>query len=235
MSYVGAFQVPYVHGLTIGELANMAKHKPGVLQIPDAVRKKGKLRVIPMSGWSRRMMWPDTGLKWIPTSPAIPDVAAVMGYPMTGLGAQLGGFSHGYGTRMPFRLVQFPQTSPETISSTLSSRRISGMHFPVISFTHKGNPRRATYTQVTNWNALRPTELSLHMMAIAAQWAKAGNPFAQASGSQQNLFNKHVGDGRILDALIQNGSNLPIQTFLSDWTRSCQQFKKESKRWQLYQ
>ena len=71
MSYVGAFQVPYVHGMTIGELANMAKNKPGVLQIPDRDRKRGRLNIIRMSGWSRRMMWSSTGLEWVPTSPAI--------------------------------------------------------------------------------------------------------------------------------------------------------------------
>jgi uncharacterized protein YbbC (DUF1343 family) len=233
MSYVGAFQVPYVHGLTIGELAWMAKNKPGVLQVPDAVRRRGRLKVIQMSGWNRQMMWPGTGLKWIPTSPAIPDLSAVLGYPMTGLGSQLGGFSHGYGTRLPFRLLQFPKTSPETISSTLGQRGIAGLTFPVIPFEVRGQPRRATYVQVADWNRLRPTELSLHMMAIACQWHKE-NPFAKASGSQQNLFNKHVGDGRVLDLLLEKGASLPINSLIADWESYCRQYKAESRNWHLY-
>jgi uncharacterized protein YbbC (DUF1343 family) len=233
MSYVGAFQVPYVHGLTIGELARMAKGKPGVLKVPDAVRRKGRLTVIPMSGWSRRMMWPDTGLKWVPTSPAIPDLSAVLGYPMTGLGSQLGGFSHGYGTKLPFRLLQYSGTSPETISSTLARRGIAGLAFPVIPFTVKGQARRATYVKVANWQALRPTELSLHMMALACQWNDA-NPFAKASGSQQNLFNKHVGDSRVLDELLTKGAALPIPALLADWEAYCRRFQSESRSWQLY-
>jgi uncharacterized protein YbbC (DUF1343 family) len=40
-SLVGAFRVPYVHGLTIGELARMAKEAPDVLKIPDAARARG--------------------------------------------------------------------------------------------------------------------------------------------------------------------------------------------------
>ncbi|HXA80216.1 MAG TPA: DUF1343 domain-containing protein, partial [Opitutaceae bacterium] len=54
-SYVGEFHVPYVHGLTIGELALMAKEVPGVLDVPDAVRARGKLTIIPMRGWRRAM------------------------------------------------------------------------------------------------------------------------------------------------------------------------------------
>jgi uncharacterized protein YbbC (DUF1343 family) len=233
MSYVGAFQVPYVHGLTIGELANMAVKKSGVLKIPDSTRRRGRLKVIPMAGWRRSMMWTHTGLKWIPTSPAIPDLSAVLGYPMTGLGAQLGRFSHGYGTRLPFRLIQYTGTPPEKISQALSSRNIRGLAFPVIPFEVKGQPRRATYTQVTDWNVLRPTELSLHMMALACEWAPS-NPFANASSSQQGLFNKHVGDQRVLDLLIEKGSALPIPSLLADWERYGRQFKAQSRAFQLY-
>jgi len=84
-SYVGAFRVPYVHGLTIGELARMCKYGPGVMDIDEATRQAGKLTVVPMRGWNRTMRWPETGLKWIPTSPMIPDSAAAAGYPMVGL------------------------------------------------------------------------------------------------------------------------------------------------------
>ena len=70
---VGAFRVPYVHGLTIGELARLAKDEqpPGGLAVSDAVRAHGKLTVIPMRGWTRAMRWPETGLAWVPTSNGI--------------------------------------------------------------------------------------------------------------------------------------------------------------------
>ncbi|MGC9450145.1 MAG: exo-beta-N-acetylmuramidase NamZ family protein [Oceanipulchritudo sp.] len=234
MSYVGAFQVPYVHGLTIGELANMAKRKPGVLQVPDSVRRRGRIEIIPMSGWRRSMMWTTTGLRWIPTSPAIPDVSAALGYPMTGLGAQLGGFQHGYGTRLPFRLLQFPKTAPETISAAFSSRAIPGLAFPVVPFTVMGQPRRATFVKVTDWAALRPTELSLHMMDLARRWNPT-NPFAAAPHSKRDLFTKHVGDSRVLDSLLQSNSPLPIQSLLADWSATNRLFQLEARAWWLYQ
>jgi len=89
MTDVGAFRVPYVHGLTMGELARMGKEAPGVLEIPEAARGRGKLTVVAMRGWTRSMRWPETGLKFIPTSGGIQNWDAVQGYPMTGLGSYL--------------------------------------------------------------------------------------------------------------------------------------------------
>ena len=45
-SYVGAFNVSYVHAMTIGELAQLAKHTAGTMNISDATRRAGKLTVI---------------------------------------------------------------------------------------------------------------------------------------------------------------------------------------------
>src|SRR5262249_9745827 len=64
MSGVGAFRVPYVHGLTMGELARMAASAPRVLDVPEEVRLKGRLTVVPMRGWRRDMRWPETGLSF---------------------------------------------------------------------------------------------------------------------------------------------------------------------------
>ncbi len=232
-SYVGAFSVPYVHGLTIGELARMAQKEPGVLKIDDKTRRRGRLRVFPMKGWRRSMMWPETGLRWVPTSPAIPNLSAVLGYPMTGLGAQLGGFAHGYGTRLPFRLLQYRGKSPEVISAALTRRSIRGMEFPVINFQHRGKARRAVFTKVTDFGAARPTELSLHMMALACEWAP-GNPFASASAAGRNLFNKHVGDPRVLEQLVHKGAGIDIPSLLADWQRYAHRFRSRSAAWRIY-
>ena len=129
MSYVGAFQVPYVHGLTIGELARMAKETPGSLKTSESARKKGRLRIIPMTGWKRSMLWTQTGLRWKPTSPYIPDLSAVLGYPMTGLGAQMGGFRHGIGTDYPFRFLTFKGKTLQELKVALDARRIRGVSF----------------------------------------------------------------------------------------------------------
>jgi uncharacterized protein YbbC (DUF1343 family) len=232
-SYVGAFPVPYVHGLTIGELATMARQEPGVLEVPDAVRERGRLVVIPMQGWRREMLWTDTGLRWIPTSPAIPDLSAVLGYPMTGLGTQLGAFTHGYGTVFPFRFLQYRGRSPEEIAAELNRRRIPGVAFRVVHFTERGQPRRGAYVVVTDWNALRPTELSFHMMQLACQWSGT-NPFAAARKGHQDLYNKHVGSTAWWEALSSRGANVDVSAFVEQWSREARQWQARSRQWWLY-
>jgi uncharacterized protein YbbC (DUF1343 family) len=233
MSYVGAFPMPYVHALTIGEIARMAKMEPGVMPIDNRVRQQGQLEVVPMRGWNRSTMWTDTGMRWVPTSPAIPDLSAAMGYAMTGLGCQLGGFSHGYGTRYPFRLLQYSGRSPEAIAERLKQRRIPGLDFRVLSFQENRQPRRGTYVMVQDWHRLRPTEISFHLMAVACEWSRQ-NPFAAATRAQQDLFTKHVGEGAVLQALIQQGANFDIQPFLQRWERQNHAYAANKVRWHLY-
>ncbi|MDP0501096.1 MAG: DUF1343 domain-containing protein [Verrucomicrobiota bacterium JB022] len=233
-SYVGAFPVPYVHGLTIGELARMAKDQPGVLQVSDEVRQRGRLTIVPMTGWRRSMMWPQTELAWVPTSPAIPDLSAAMGYSMTGLGCQLGGFKHGFGSQYPFRVLQFSGKTPEEIEAALEARRIPGVEFRVVPFDVKGKPHRGVYVLVTDWQTVRPTELSFHLMTIAAGWSR-GNPFRAAPDSQQLLFNKHVGSYAWWEELEQKGAQADVRGFVNRWTQQAKAFQQQSRRWWLYE
>ena len=101
MSYV-AFPMPFVHGMTIGELALWSKKTPGVLKIDEVYRETYHcLRKI---GEKDDLAGPDS-LGFQP--PNIPTLDSVAGYPMTGLGAQLGKFRHGIGTEHPFRFLTF--------------------------------------------------------------------------------------------------------------------------------
>jgi uncharacterized protein YbbC (DUF1343 family) len=55
-------QIPTRHGMTIGEISLYLNAKLGL----DA-----SLTVVPMTGWTRAMNWIDTGLTWVPPSPAL--------------------------------------------------------------------------------------------------------------------------------------------------------------------
>ncbi|MEX0823422.1 MAG: DUF1343 domain-containing protein, partial [Balneolaceae bacterium] len=63
-SFVGAYPIPIAHGLTMGELGLMIAGE-GWMDFEN----KPELRVIKMNGWSRNMIWPDTGLPWVSPSP----------------------------------------------------------------------------------------------------------------------------------------------------------------------
>lgn len=101
-SYVGMMPISYVHGMTIGELAKMIN---GESWLPAGVCD---LDVIEMRGWNREMKWEETGLNWIPTSPHIPSINSVRGYPALGIIGELGIISIGIGTTLPFGYIGSP-------------------------------------------------------------------------------------------------------------------------------
>ncbi|WP_231865731.1 DUF1343 domain-containing protein [Cephaloticoccus primus] len=242
-SYVGAFRVPYVHGLTIGELARMAKEAPGVMRVPgpnginvtEANRERGRLTVIPMRGWRRSMRWPDTGLRWIPTSQYIQDFAAVVGYPMLGLGTEIGKFSHGLpGPLYPFRTISHPDLTAQALQKELTALRLPGLRFSLIDARNaKGQPTKALYVEVTDWDAWRPTELNFHLMRLAAKHDKK-NPFAKLNEAEKRRFLIHTGSAALLDALRRHGARTNIDALFRDWHARALVYQRHSRRYWLY-
>ncbi len=241
-SYVGAFHVPYVHGLTIGELARMAKEAPGVLRLPtttkplpDELRAQGKLTVIPMKGWRRSMRWPDTGLSWIPTSPMIRDYAAVMGYPMSGLGCYLGGFRHGVGEQYPFRGLSHKTVSSEVVERELRACNIPGLRFRKVSVqVPGGKPATGIFIEVADWEEWRPTELSFHLMRLACKLEK-NNPFLSTPQGTVNGFLRHMGSTAFLEALRKEGSHIDVESWIRDWQSRSRVYQQQVRRYWLYE
>lgn len=94
-SFVGQVPVPYVHGMTAGEIARMAVGKHWLAANP-------RFTVIPMAGWNRNMVWANTGLRWIPTSPNIPNPSSPFYYAATGIYGSMAGVDVGIGGSNPF-------------------------------------------------------------------------------------------------------------------------------------
>ncbi len=234
-SYVGMFQVPYVHGMTIGELAKFAKNTRGAMEITSNYQRHGKLTVIPMRGWKRSMLWSDTGLQWKPTSPAVPTFSAALGYPMTGLGCQLGGFQHGYGTTRPFRFLTFPKKSPMQLKAYLDKYKIRGVSFiPAKAKTLDGKKViDGLYVGISDWDALRPTELSLYLMKLSCVF-NGGNIFRYTEKNQALLFNKHTGSREFWRELSTKGAYTDVDWFVRKWESMNRDFRGYSKRFHLY-
>lgn len=234
MSYVGAFQIPFVHGMTIGELALWSKKHEGVLKTSDLVRKKGKLTIVPMLGWKRTMTWPDTGLTWHPTSPNIPTLDSVAGYPMTGLGAQMGRFQHGIGTRHPFRFLTYKGKTPEELKATLETLNLPGLSYRIKTLPNTaGKSVRGVYLVISDWNAWKPTELPFYMMKLSALW-ETPSPFSQAKKAEAGLFNKHVGSSWWWDALLSKGGSVNPSQYLAEWEKDSRRFRELVSPYLLY-
>jgi uncharacterized protein YbbC (DUF1343 family) len=234
MSYVGEFPVPYVHGLTIGELARMAKSQPGVLQVPEDVRGRGRLTVIPMRGWRRDMRWSETGLSWVPTSPLIPDFRAVAGYPMTGLGSELSGFVTS--REFPFRGISHKNIKPEALEKGLESFHIPGLEYRRVSVPNAktGQPGTALFIEISDWDQWRPTELNFYLMKLACS-LQAKNPFAALTPAETSLFVKLTGSPTFLKDIAAHGARVDVDAYIRDWQLRAAVFQEESRRYWLYQ
>ena len=234
MSGVGAFRIPYVHGLTMGELARMAANAPGVLQIPDDVRANGRLTIVPMRGWKRSMRWPDTGLKFTPTSPLVRDFNAVVGYAMVGLGCEFSGFKHGIGTGYPFRGLSFKNVTADKLIQDLNALRIAGLSYRKITAPDPaGKSKEGVYVDVANWDAWNPTELSFALMRLACRYDPP-NPFAKLNEKDARSFNIHVGSTAWWNALKRDGAHVNLDTFLADWRAKNTIYQKQSRKYWLY-
>ena len=234
MSYVGAFPMPFVHAMTIGEIALWSKKESGILKISEKARKAGQLAIVPMRNWNRSMTWPRTGLKWIPTSPNIPSLDAVAGYPMTGLGAQLGKFKHGIGTSQPFRFLTFEGKTSDQLKQALDSLEIGGLSFQIKSLQNSsGKKIEGVYIVLKDWESWRPTELAFYMMKLSAEW-ETPSPFSQAKESEITLFNKHVGSSAWWSHLSQSGSTCEPRKFLTKWEMDTTAFKEKVSKYYLY-
>ncbi len=110
-SFVGRHPLPVRHGMTIGELAQMARELWGI----DC-----DLKVIPMEGWERFMYYEDTGLPWVMPSPNLATVEAAVTFPGTVLfeGTNL---SEGRGTTRSLEIIGHPSIEPYGMLSSLST------------------------------------------------------------------------------------------------------------------
>jgi uncharacterized protein YbbC (DUF1343 family) len=243
-SGVGAYpRMPYVHGLTIGEIALMAKNGSvpiavlpvsSQMALTEAVRAKGKLTVIPMRGWNRAMRWPETGLKWMTTSPNIPSFEAVVGYAMVGLGAQNSGWTWGIGPNHHFRGIGFPKKTPDEIIKAMDEWKIPGVAFVKRTAPDReGKTITGVYVEITDWDKWNPTELSFYMHKQAAKWSRL-NPFAILTTDEARTFKIHVGSTAWFDALKREGARVDVASFVKNWSDRAKNYREQTKKFWLY-
>jgi len=117
-SFTGCFEMPLRHGLTLGELANMA----------NGERKLGvDLHVIPMQGWNRGEWFDATGLPWIDPSPNMRSLNAATLYPGLAMLENSKDYSVGRGTDAPFEQIGADWIRGGELAALLNGRYIPGV------------------------------------------------------------------------------------------------------------
>jgi uncharacterized protein YbbC (DUF1343 family) len=118
-SFIGLYPIAMRHGMTVGELARLFNDHFGI---------GATLRVVPMRGYTRSMIWPDTGLQWVTSSPNIPTWQTTFPYLCTGL-IDSSGVNGGVGTTKPFFYAGGPGVDGNALAERLNALDLDGVHF----------------------------------------------------------------------------------------------------------
>ncbi|SUE34990.1 Uncharacterized protein conserved in bacteria [Rikenella microfusus] len=226
VSFVSAYPVPYVHGMTVGELARMLN---GEKMLRGGVRCD--LTVVPMRGWRREMAWGECGLPWVPTSPHIPTPESAFYYPATGTAGELGTLNIGVGYTLPFRTIAAPWISDADALARrlnalpeLAGFRFRPIHYSPFYGSGKGIEQHGVQIYLTDRaTASRLTLVPFYAMQELAALYPDRRPLAAAE-SRLAMFDKVLGTDRMRKMFVGAGCRVtpqmaalwrPSETFLA--------------------
>ena len=224
-SFVSQFDIPYIYGLTCGELAKYLNQEIGC-----------QLTVIPMQGWERSMKFEDTGLPWIPTSPQIPCTAAALLYPATGIIGEMGFLNIGVGYTLPFQVMAAPWVNAVQLTDALNAKNLPGIAFRPIVFkplfgSHKGQNVQGVQIFITDYDKARLSEIQFHVIDVMHQLYPAYTLFSAETEKRNGMFDKVCGTNYIRQ---QFGKNYQADDILSYWRNNEQAFKEKTAPFYLY-
>ncbi len=218
ISFVGQLPIPYVHGMTVGELARMANGR-------GWVQPRCNLTVISMRGWQRPMTWPDTGLRWVPTSPNIPYATSPFYYVATGIVGELAGMDIGVGTSEPFELAAAKWLDGARFTSALRSTHIAGVEYSEYS----KNGFRGARIRIDPRAAGNLSALGIYILALANSVARPD--LFERSPSKLEMFYKVYGSSSIRG---QIEGQVPVPRIVNSWLPENQRFDAERTPYLLY-
>ena len=190
MSFVSQFRIPYIYGLTCGELAKMLN---GERMLANGVQCK--LTVIKMKGWKRKMTFADTGLPWIASSPHIPQALTAWYYPTTGIVGELGYLSIGVGYTLPFQLFAASWIDAEELANAMNAQQMPGVTFRPIHLrpfysTGKGEQLQGIQIHITNYKTVQLTPIQFVLMQEIARLYPEHSVMEHANQQRFSMFDK---------------------------------------------
>jgi len=230
-SFVGQYEIPYVYGLTIGELAFYLNETSWMAQHPL------RLHVVKMRGWRRSMLWEDTGLRWIPTSPNIPEPRSAFDYVATGWLGELGTVNNGIFTDYPFQVVGLPNLDCQAFLRAIYKRHpLHGIQLSKINYMiTKGRFTGQTYTGVrlryTDLHRARLTEFS-PVVLLALRDITGKDFVTSAAAHKLEMFDKVTGSSTLRNVLVKSPQKLN-QLFLQ-WEKYAEEFQVKRQQFLLY-
>lgn len=232
VSFVSQFPIPYLYGLTPGELALYLNDK-GLIG-----EKKVKLTVVPMDGWHRNMTFAQTEMPWVLPSPHIPNPEAAVLYPVSGILGELGYVNIGVGYTMPFKLFCAPWTNAEELARRLNAFELPGVMFRPIHIkpfysVYKGENIQGVEVYITDVEAAPLSLIQFYVMQEMADMnpEKATFKEGNADPGRFNMFDKVSGSKEIRRRFAKRHK---VADIIDYWNKDAEAFKKASAPYYLY-
>jgi uncharacterized protein YbbC (DUF1343 family) len=220
-SFIGLYPIPERHGMTVGELAELYN---------DHFKIGCELKVVMMEGWSREMLWADTGLTWVATSPNMPFARTTLVYLATGL-VDEAGVNNGIGTARPFEYAGGYGYDPAAFRDALAARKIPGVEFEPTDWVPAkgfwaGKTLRGVTINVTDPHAFPSVRTAVEFLAAA----RAQGKYHVASGHEK-IMDRDWGTDAIRLAL---DTGTPPDTIVASWQPGLRTFKALRSKYLLY-
>ena len=235
-SFVSQYRIPYVYGLTVGELAIMINEE-GLNrgQKGDQTPARCKLTVVPMEGWERDMLYEDTGLPWVLPSPNIPFKETPLYYAAAGICGELYGFMDiGVGYTLPFQTFGATWLDPEKLKARLESYGLPGVSFRTIWYkpiagSRKGELVKGLQFFFTDYEKARVTETQFYVMQAVAELYPDKRAFEIISG--YGLFDKVCGTDYVRKEFSKRYKVADIADY---WRKDEASFRELSRQYHIY-
>jgi uncharacterized protein YbbC (DUF1343 family) len=221
-SFVGEYDIPLVYGLTPGELAKWINAR--------YLERPCKLTVVRMKGWTRGMVWEDTGLHWVPTSPNIPTIGAARGYTATGMLGEIG-IDSGLGGPYPFQMISGRGWDLGLIAARFNAQRIPGVHAVPTSYQTDDGDDAGIRLQIDPRNAGNLTAISYLAIQLLQETVDGFEPFAHTDFDQRNMFDKCTGTSRVR-AQLEDG--VPVERIVRSWAAGVSRWAVERAPFLIY-
>ncbi|MES1147528.1 MAG: DUF1343 domain-containing protein, partial [bacterium] len=224
-SGVSPYPIPYLYGLTVGELAQMING--------EGWSKKSDLHVVKMAGWNRSTLWFETGLPWVPTSPHVPRPESAFYYAATGIVGELDGLSIGIGVlSSPFELAGAPKLPATEYAQNLSKRSLPGYQFAPVTFSptyaiFKGQTCSGVQIGFTDYASAPLTRLNFELMDAA----RAVKPSIKFFASGPKLFDKVCGTDKVRKMYQAGKTSAEIW---AAWNSGAEGFRVKRAKYLLY-
>ncbi|MBI4375538.1 MAG: DUF1343 domain-containing protein [Elusimicrobia bacterium] len=225
-------RLPYVYGLTPGELARMINGENWLGQ-----GRKAKLTVVPLKGWKRGMLFAHTGLPWVPPSPHVPRQESPYFAAATGIPGELQVLNNGVGYTLPFEMLGAPWIDGERLAQELNSLSLEGVRFQPASFkpfyaTHKGALCGGVQLHFTRPERAPWFEIQFQALEALRRLYPEHPIFSEAAEPHRHAFDRVMGTPRLREE-IENGRT--VAELRAEWEREAAAFRRARRKYLLYE